>query len=360
MFSQTISQSFSLTYLQARHVYSAWRKAPGAPAEAARVQAEYVERISELLGGAMPTPQPGESLEEAMSRALSGHLSNNPLDLLSGLSRALLPQPLVQEIRLAGHPRLVIHPCPALANVPWALLPVDVSGERPMLLGEIADICYPISGGTETTPNDTGPVATVLDPRIPGAHPAGPLGSVLGRPNPEDTLAALVRLDTHPAVTTYPELARRRDVTAEGLREACAGARRLLFVGHVAEGGLHLGDTQPLRPEDLDEGWRMPARVALVACGSASDKAWPEACHARGAEQVVAMQWHLPTDANFEGEPFRRLVLAVDRAQDSADPVAELTRWQTESFQRYLATGDDNDHPLLVGAAMTYVGAGHE
>lgn len=76
----------------------------------------------------------------------------------------------------------------------------------------------------------------VIDPKIPGQPPTGPLGSVLGRPVDTDPLVPLVRPTTLPAADTYSGLA-RTPMSRQEFLAASARARSLLFVGHVSAAG---------------------------------------------------------------------------------------------------------------------------
>lgn len=103
----------------------------------------------------------------------------------------------------------------------------------------------------------------------------------------------------------------RPHLSREALREGLAAAGRLLYVGHVTTGAygldtrLHLTDGpessgraelvagvhRPLTAADIALGdrWRMPARVALIACASGGEQAFADptglvsAVTARGA-----------------------------------------------------------------------------
>ena len=118
-----------------------------------------------------------------------------------------------------------------------------------------------------------------------------------------------------------------------------------------------------LRAADIiaDPDLRFPARVALLGCGSGTDLRYPEpmglsiAAVLKGARLVTSSMWTLPTDAAIEGEPLRRLTLAVDDAHEAADPVAALTAWQAERGDAWFAEGAPADSPLLWAATMTHV-----
>jgi hypothetical protein len=144
---------------------------------------------------------------------------------------------------------------------------------------------------------------------------------------------------------------------------------------------LHLGTRSALAAEaehthrlparlDTDGAaiWPMPRRVALVACASGAEHASSEvfglatAALASGAEWVVATRWVLPTDhgfhtlAGFPGEslPLADLVVAVDDAQASPDPVETIRQWQLAQLAQWETGGRLEDSPILWGAVMTY------
>lgn len=379
-----------VTYAQTDHIYLTWRWSDGGAPEAGRLHPAALTALPTLLTQALPDAQPGETTEAAIDRARSGPLGSpdGTDEFGAQLADALLPGDVVMALlaRAAAdgaRPRVRIQACPALAQVPWPLLRVRLSadGTRRTLLSDIADVCGGIPAGAVQAAGPTAgdSVVAVIDPRVPGHTADSPLGSVLGRPRDDDPLAALLGPQVVPPVTSWSQLVRRRDLDREWLRSACQSARRLMYVGHVSSAGLedatgeesslHLtcvdgaGRHRPLLAREVagDDWWRMPERVALIGCGSGTDLRYPEpmgwtiACAMRGARLVTSTLWTLPTDATFVGLPLRSLVLAVDAAHESPDPVSALGAWQREQHLAWQQTGDDAHSPLVWASAVTYL-----
>jgi hypothetical protein len=208
-------------------------------------------------------------------------------------------------------------------------------------------------------------------------------------------------------VTTAVQAFRRTDLDRDWLGEVLrAGARRLLYVGHVSgapvDGGqsedatLHLccgprteGLVEPLRAhrplsaKDLLLGtlstradgvpgarlWPAPPRVALIACESGGDLRFAEsfglasAMIHNGADLVTATRWVLPTDFAFHRlaalpesvRPLSAAVTAVDAAHDATDPVRRLAHWQRDQLDRWRAGGGIRYSPLLWAALSCIV-----
>ncbi|MEU9332733.1 tetratricopeptide repeat protein [Streptomyces sp. NPDC048290] len=366
-----------------------------------------------------------------------------------------------------GRPLVRVQPSPRVAQVPWELLAVDDSGTRLLDLADVVTTAptslrrrIPTDGGGATPrqpggpaegggaapaqpgPTDGGgaapphpgptdrrgappprtgpteapappptPVVLVLDPRVPGFRADSPLGSVLGPPGADPALLDLVRrhLDTgavQPSPATPAEFFRRTDLDRDWLGGVLrAGARRLLYVGHVSgapvaggqseDGTLHLccgaettGLTgtvrahRPLSAKDLLLGtlplrgdgepgahvWPAPPRVALIGCESGGDLRFAEpfglatAMLHNGAELVTATRWTLPTSFAYHQlagvpasvRPLSDAIVAVDAAHEDADPVGRIARWQQERLDRWRAHGRVEDSPLL-WAAMTCI-----
>ncbi|MFJ9629367.1 hypothetical protein ACIRU8_16850 [Streptomyces sp. NPDC101175] len=390
---------------------------------------DEVDRAVRALADALPGAGDGA---EGMRRALtSGALADHDGErrLARTLAEALWPEGLTAQIRQvaerAGRPLVRIQPSPRVAQVPWELLAVDDEDVR---LIELADVVTtapaslrprkapkepkaPEESAAATRSADTGPVVLVLDPRVPGFRADSPLGSVLGPPGSDPELLSLVgrHLDAGavvPSVATPAEAFRRTDLDRDWLGGALrAGARRLLYVGHVSgapvEGGqsedgtLHLacaaGTTglaaplrthRPLSAKDLLLGtlplradgepgariWPAPARVALIGCESGGDLRFAEsfgpatAMLHNGAELVTATRWVLPTSFAFHRlaqlpdsvRPLTEAIVAVDAAHEDADPVCRLGRWQREQLDRWRAEGRVEHSPLL-WAALTCI-----
>jgi hypothetical protein len=230
-----------------------------------------------------------------------------------------------------------------------------------------------------------GTVVGVLDPKVPGLSDESGLGSVLGDRTPE--LTAL-------AAECAPGGLRRDDIDRDHLEKALATAARFLYVGHVTTGehGLDarmhlsctadttgraapLGAHRPLTAADIVLGhrpgpvrpWRIPARVALVACESGGDVRFAEpsglvtAMVHCGAEHVTATRWTLPTDEGLRqlvpGFPptpvLGPAVVAVDEAHRAQNPVTALNDWQRAAATRWEKTGDLTCSPLVWAAFTT-------
>jgi hypothetical protein len=376
-----------LKLVDAGDLYFSWRW-EHEPAEP-RVQVisrDLVQGVLDELTAAVPSPLPGEDAGAALRRSLTdGPLVDHAreLDLSTRLSRVLLPGPLAVELNSwltqGVRPHLRVQPSPSTALVPWEALRVDeaeravhdldISVLPPATVANAAD--------RQVSPFDPhGTVVGVLDPKVPGFPDDSGLGSVLGG--------------------GIPELGetRRDDIDRDHLEKALTTAARFLYVGHVTTGGhgldarLHLsctadttgraapiGTHRPLTAADVVLGhrpgpvrpWRIPARVALVACESGGDVRFAEpsglvtAMVHCGAEYVTATRWTLPTD-----EGLRRLVpdfpaapvlgpavLAVDRAHRAQDPVSALNDWQRAAATRWEETGDLTCSPLVWAAFTT-------
>ncbi|MGW4242472.1 CHAT domain-containing protein [Nocardia sp. NPDC004722] len=121
-----------------------------------------------------------------------------------------------------------------------------------------------------------------------------------------------------------------------------------------------------VRAQPGHEIWRMPTRVAIIACEGGVDFRSAEtfglimAALDAGAELVTTTRWVLPTDTAFRKfttlpaarRPTTRLALQVDAAHDATDPIATLTDWQRQQLSSWRETGDIGYTPLL-WAALT-------
>ncbi|MEU4443436.1 CHAT domain-containing protein [Actinosynnema sp. NPDC050801] len=380
-----------LKLVDAGDLYVSWRweHEPAEP-RVVVVPRELVQGTLDEWAAAVPSPLPGETSDEALRRSLTHGPLVDPErepDLATRMARALIPHRLAVELNsfLAQglRPHLRVQPSPSTALVPWEALRID---ERRRAGHDTTISVLPPAtvGNAETrhvTPFDPqGTVVGVLDPVVPGFADNSGLGSVLGHPTPE--LAAL------------GGGVRRDDIDRDHLERALATASRLLYVGHVTTGGhgldarLHLSCTggttgraaplgahRPLTAADIVLGhrpgpvrpWRIPARVALVACESGGDVRFAEpsglvtAMVHGGAEHVTATRWTLPTD-----EGLRRLVpgfpptpvlaptvLAIDAAHRAVDPVTALNDWQCAAATRWEDTGDPTCSPLVWAAFTT-------
>ena len=377
-------------FAEAGDTYLTWRwihtDGPGPFAGVARVGAAQVGAVYDTLARSVPDTLPGESVADGIDRALlRGPFSHPALtaELARDLGQVLLPADLIATVREApARPLLRIQPSESLTRVPWEMLRVNDG----TTLDDLADV---VSSAPSSVPrhrgagNPDGPVVAVIDPRIPGQSAASALGSVLGRPADDSPLAALVRdtPDLRPRVSGYRDLVRRTDIDREWLRHSMTKASRLLYMGHVStaeatgesvDAALHLcctddsGTHRPLRVYDLLTGdYRFPPRTALIGCNSGGDLAHPDgmglsmAALASGAQLVTATRWAVPTNRALsragdlgDRAPLEDLVLAVDAAHRSAEPVRDLRRWQTERRARWYDGGLPADTPLL-WAALT-------
>ncbi|NLT29198.1 MAG: CHAT domain-containing protein [Propionibacterium sp.] len=389
-----MTATMALAYAEAENCWATWQWTDRPHPEACRLHPNVLVAVPAAMALTLPDAAEGESTGEAIDRARQGPFGTPEatVNLLDQLGDGLIPGEIVLALidraqRDGRKPRLRIQPSPALAQVPWPLLRVrlNADGSRRSWLAEVADVCLGVPRDVlaDADPPTTGTtVVTVLDPRVPGHAADSALGSVLGRPDPADPLAELIARHGPrlvPAVTGYPDLVRRRDLDRHWLRSALGEAARFLYVGHVSAAGVELatgessamhlccvddtGRHRPLTAAALltEPGWRFPERVALLGCGSGTDLRYPEplgltlAAVLRGARLVTSSIWTLPTDAALAGQPLRRLILAVDEAHDTADPVAALGRWQLERAEAWLAGGDEADSPLVWAAAATHL-----
>ncbi|MFJ3670534.1 hypothetical protein ACIPSE_29165 [Streptomyces sp. NPDC090106] len=381
--------------------------------------AEVDAAVAELADA---LPGTGEGAEGMRRVFASGALADRDAErrLARALAEALWPQGLTAQIRQvaerAGRPLVRVQPSPRTAQVPWELLAVDDADTRLLDLADVVTTA-PTSlrrrraAPRPETPAGSGPVVLVLDPRVPGFRADSPLGSVLGRPGSDPDLLALVRerLDAgavEPSPGAAAEAFRRTDLDRDWLgRVLRAGARRLLYVGHVSgapvaggqseDGTLHLccgpgtaglaepvREHRPLSAKDLLLGtlplrgdgepgaaiWPAPPRVALIGCESGGDLRFAEsfglatAMLHNGADLVTATRWALPTNVAFHRlaglpdtvRPLSEAVVAVDAAHEDDDPAARLARWQRERLDRWRADGGIAYSPLL-WAAMTCI-----
>ncbi|MDQ0642627.1 CHAT domain-containing protein [Microbacterium murale] len=371
------------------------------------IERHLVAPALEELSRALPTPLPGETGEQALKRALTGGVM---LDLAREqrlaelLTSALIPGWLGAELNaleIAGRrPHLRIQLSPSTAQLPWELMSTS-EGERGIDMVD-ASVLLPASLRNDparvVSPwNPTAPVATVLDPAVPGFAAASELGSVLGAVGEDSRLAGMVRElgdRVRPAVSTPVDVFRRRDIGRRELAAAVEDAGRLLYLGHVTssthalDARMHLSDradapglTAPIGPHrpysaaDIALGapglepLRAPNRVALIACDSGSDMRFAEptglvaAFTSRGAEYVTATRWTLPTEAGLrrfapalgdraEGM-LAETIIAVNAAHETPDPVAAMGRWQREKRRLWTRTGDPRHSPIIWGTLAT-------
>lgn len=370
----------------------------------------------EALSEALPTPLPGETVDQALERSLTGPLADRDqeIGLSTALARSLIPYKLAKELdallEQGVRPHVRIQPSLSTAQVPWEALHVD-EGERWVTncdMSVLPPATVRNAPERRVSPWDPdGPVVAVLDPSVPGAGSA--LGSVLGKVEPGSPLDALVeqlgkRLTPAPTGSAF----RRADLTRDTIEPLLAEASRFLYVGHVTtsrfglDARLHLScgpettgraavalGHRPLTAADIVLGhrpgtptpWRMPNRVALIACESGGEARFAEpvglvaaALHT-GAEYVTATRWTLPTDAGLRAfgptgaglhafdstakaqtTALPEAIIAVNAAHESPDPVAALNRWQQEKAVRWESEGRLEDSPIIWAAFGTAYG----
>ena len=379
-----------LKLVDAGDLYLSWRweHEPATP----RVQIiprELVQGVLAEWTNAVPSPLPGESAGQALRRALTGGPLVDPereRELATRLASALVPQKLAVELNswLAQgiRPHLRVQSSPSTALVPWEALRVD-EGVRAVHDLDISVLPPATVANARVRRvsrfDPQGTVVGVLDPQVPGFPDDSALGPVLGDAPRELVEAYGVRRD---------------DLDRDHLEHALATAARFLYVGHVTTGDhgldarLHLSCTvattgraaplrahRPLTAADIVLGhrpdgvrpWRVPARVALVACESGGDLRFAEpsglvtAMVHGGAEHVTATRWTLPTDfglrelvPGFPATPvLGPTVLAIDAAHRAPDPVTALGEWQRAAASRWEKTGDVTCSPLVWAAFTT-------
>ncbi len=256
------------------------------------------------LTDALPEPHGGETLRDAIERALTrGAFARPDTELtvayiLGVLLIGAAGWQLLTECAATPRATLFVSPSARLARVPWGLLSLPKSGPSkeelvrarqeaitpdgrvaariPWQLADIREhtdgyrlmemvdvlmappqnIVHSARAAARWDDRKGHPPALVLDPRVPGQLPDSPLGSVLGRPSPQTPLALhytdlMRRRPVLPAVDGAVDLFRRRDADRTWLQTLLAQApSRLVYVGHAssAEGradraALHLACT---------------------------------------------------------------------------------------------------------------------
>jgi tetratricopeptide (TPR) repeat protein len=406
-------------------LFMAWRWVSGAQGfGTGHGPAAEVDHAVKALAEALPGPGDGMRRAFDSGAMAADYPTERRLSLL--LAQALWPPELTAQLRQVsaalGRPLIRIQPSPRTAQVPWELLVVDTDDDVRLI--EVADVVTTAPAalrrarpaGSEPTPSTSGTapvggVVLVLDPRVPGFRAESALGAVLGRPGADPELLSLVRRhlaagSAVPSVDDAAEAFRRTDLDRDWLGDALrAGARRLLYVGHVSgapvgggqseDAALHLccgpqtlglaevvrSSHRPLSAKDLllgtrtlradgvsgDQVWPAPPRVALIACESGGDLRFAEsfglasAMLHNGAELVTATRWTLPTSFAFHHlaglpenlRPLSEAVVAVDAAQDHPDPPHALGRWQRDQLTRWRTDGRIEHSPLLWAAITT-------
>ncbi|GAA5103140.1 CHAT domain-containing protein [Nocardia iowensis] len=408
-----------LRMADAGDLYMSWRWAGDTMQRgAAMLPGEPVLAAVRRLSDALPHPAEPGGLERAMT---TGAFADHDTECLvaQSLSRALLPYGLAAQLyelyQRGIRPHIRLQPSPRAAQVPWEL----IAPSPDLRLIDIADVSLLAPASLVHAPGRTArswaethsaPVVAVLDPRIPGFRADSILGSVLGRMRADAPLAQRIadyaaQERLLPAVLDPTEAFRRTDTDRTWLSASlCAGASRLIYVGHVTaaspESGqsedaeLHLACTadtlgfavptrthRPLSAKDFLLGthtrtaeptdgrdlWPLPSRVALIACESGGDMRFTEALGltaamiSGGAELVTASRWPLPTDLAFhriagappDAYPLQQAICAIDAAHEQPDPVAVLADWQRERLTAWRTERTIEHSPLLWSAFAT-------
>jgi hypothetical protein len=354
------------------------------------IQPQLIAGALAAFAQASPNPREGETVDAALQRAwhVWGDVEQEKR-LSAALASSLIPGGLAAELNhflIRGlRPHVRIQPSPAIGSVPWEALRID-EGER---MVHCADVSTLLPASLRNAPRpprgaDDAEAVRVVNPVIPGRIPN--LGSVLR--------------ENEPLLEEAFGYAGRPHMSRERLRDELAGASRLFYVGHVTTGAygldtrLHLTDGpeargradvvaglhRPLTAADImDDGWRIPERVALLACASGGETGFADpvglvaALTLRGARLVTSARWTLPTDVGLEWlqaqglsgsatrssapfSAFAEMVAMVDVAHDSADPVAALNAWQRSRADAWEHSGDPAYSPLT-WAALTTTGA---
>lgn len=292
------------------------------------------------LDQALPEPRAGESVTDALQRALTTGAFADPgaeLTLAYRLGALLLSDDAWTLLQAAGsnpHAVVFVSPSARLARVPWGLLARPTVRPAPAALMEARAAAATLHGpGPARIPWPAGevdsltdgtrllelldvlmavpanvvhgrrsaepwvrradrPAVLLLDPRVPNQRPDSALGSVLGRPGADTVLAKHFASDVahgtvRPSVTDVVDLFRRRDADRRWLADLLAEApSRLVYVGHATadnvgradQAALHLADERPLTASDvMAMELAMPPRVALLACASGGDYRFDEA-----------------------------------------------------------------------------------
>jgi hypothetical protein len=348
------------------------------------------------LSTALPDPRVSETRRDAVERAIATGPFATPATERA-IARTLGAQLLVPAawqllIDCVASPRaaLFVSPSARLARVPWGLLAMpNDDGHRLLELVDVlmaapSNIIHSARTSAGWGDRRDGPPLLILDPRVPGQRPDSALGSVLGRPSAETSLAQhftelMQRRSVLPDASSAVELFRRTDADRPWLgRQLDRQPSRLLFVGHAtaADGdvghadraALHLADERPLTAADLMSAkLPMPPRIAMMACASGGDYQFDEATGLvaamilGGAQLVTATLWSLPTAAGYrqfaptagDHDPMAEAIIAVDRAHEDPHGGRAVNRWQREQMRRW-RDGDTDASPLYWAALATF------
>jgi hypothetical protein len=361
------------------------------------IQGPQIRDGLDELSGALPEPMPGESVADAVARALTaGPFAGQAteLALAQRLGTVLISErgwQLLVDCVAAPRAALFISPSARLGRVPWGLLAMPATSDADAhRLVELVDVLMAVPPNIVNAPRPRTAWAErrhalpllILDPRVPGQRADSALGSVLGRPSPDTRLAKHFADDVAqqrvlPVVSAATELFRRTDADRDWLATMLAeNPRRLLYVGHASaaedhsgradRAALHLAEEGPLTAAAImSRRMPMPPRVALIACASGGDYRFDEAtglvaamvlC---GAQLVTATLWSLPTTAGYRqftgdtADPMGDLVVAVDDAHDDGEGGCAVNRWQRDRLRRW-SSGDSTASPLYWAALATF------
>lgn len=345
---------------------------------------EDLKPLIDDLAAALPDPNPGEPVADALARAFAAGAYATPAAERQFAIRlgTLLPPGAWELLRQSvADAVLFVSPSARLGRVPWTLLAAPDGDRRLIELVDVA-LAVPANIANSRRPQpdsvQDGATAVVLDPRVPGQRPDSALGSVLGRPSVDSELARhFAGRAVLPPVADPTELFRRTDADRHWLAAILAHRpARLVYVGHASAGedrvgyadraALHLAEPEPLTAADIITArLPIPPRVALLACASGGDYRFDEATGLvaamilGGAQVVTATLWSLPTTAGYRRftgsvhDPMSELVIAVDRAHGESTAAAAVNRWQRECLQRWRA-GDAAASPLYWAALVSF------
>jgi hypothetical protein len=360
------------------------------------VQEQELVAALDQLSTALPDPLASETRRDAVERAIAtgpfaAPGAESAIAATLGLS-LLAPAAWQLLLDSVASPRaaLFVSPSARLARVPWGQLAMP--GDDGYRLIELVDVLMAAPSNIVNSARTSaqwderrdGVPLLVLDPRVPGQRPDSALGSVLGKPSPEMSLAqhftqTISRRGVLPDVSSAVELFRRTDADRRWLaHQLDRRPSRLLYVGHAtaADGdvghadraALHLADERPMTAADLISAkLPMPPRIAMIACASGGDYQFDEATGLvaamilGGAQLVTATLWSLPTAVGYrqfapaagDHDPMAEAIIAVDRAHEDSDAGRAVNQWQREQMRRW-RDGDTSASPLYWAALATF------
>lgn len=408
------------------YMYWRWMDDPDNPRTAVLTR-DTINTVETLVAHALLDPLAEEAgdREAPVRRALTeGPFSSKELEKAwsSELASLVLPEGLAKEIdaRTAEGTEVLLRilPSPALARVPWEILPLP-SGQRLLERTTIrldAPAVVNSNRGKNPEPWETARERATLYLLEP-PHSASmsiddyviqATGATALKNNSvnvpahkaidRNTLGQLLRGEAHPTARVF----------GLNMNEKPG---RLLYYGHAdsqpnepGSAAIHLTDSPAMfgsaqddglhraftaldlllgtsdvhyRPEESiyphpgqafgHEIWPMPPRVALIACESGADHRALEtfgmimAMLNAGAEIVTTTRWTLATDYALErvrglkATVTTDLVIVVDRAHTTDDPVEAIRAWQLERLHAWTSEGRIEDTPLIWSSLTTHV-----